>query len=104
MMDLGHLEERVVATRVIPGRAARTAPIPAGCPEVLRRINAAIAAANGRLASFERIKRHAVLPEDFCIENDTLTPTLKIKRRVVAERHAREIDALYVKTPTGARQ
>ena len=36
MLELGHLEERIVATREIPPREARYAPIPADCPEPLR--------------------------------------------------------------------
>ncbi len=65
-------------------------------PEVVRRVEGAVAGANRRLARFEQIKRHAVLPEDFSIEHRTLTPTLKIKRREVATRYAVQIDALYV--------
>jgi long-chain acyl-CoA synthetase len=64
-------------------------------PEILRRIDVSMAATNARLARFEQVKRHAVLPSDFSIEEGTLTPTLKIKRRVVAERYADRIAELY---------
>lgn len=46
-------------------------------------------------ASFERIKKIAVLAEVFSIEGGELTPTLKVKRRVVTERYADRIAALY---------
>ena len=66
-------------------------------PEVLRRISVAVERANARLARFEQLKAHAVLPRDFSLEEGTVTPTLKIKRRVVAERYADEIEALYLR-------
>ena len=44
---------------------------------------------------FERVKKFAVVPEDFTVENGMLTPTLKVKRRVVLERYQDTIDALY---------
>lgn len=47
------------------------------------------------LASFERIKKIAVVAEVFSIEGGELTPTLKVKRRVVTERYADRIEALY---------
>ncbi len=50
---------------------------------------------NQSLAQFEQIKRFALLPQPFSAGAGELTPTLKIKRRVVAERYAREIDSLY---------
>jgi len=64
-------------------------------PEIRRRVGAAIERANTRLARFEQIKHFEVLPEDFTVESGLVTPTLKIKRRVVAERYADRIDAMY---------
>jgi Long-chain acyl-CoA synthetases (AMP-forming) len=49
---------------------------------------------NGR-SRYEQIKRFTVLPRDFSAEEDELTPTLKLKRRVCQEHFAAEIDALY---------
>jgi long-chain acyl-CoA synthetase len=47
------------------------------------------------LASFEMPKKIALLAEEFTVENGFLTPTLKVKRRVVQERLDAVIDALY---------
>jgi long-chain acyl-CoA synthetase len=47
-------------------------------------------------AHCEMPKKLLLLPEDFSIESGDLTPTLKVRRRVVEKRFAREIDALYV--------
>jgi long-chain acyl-CoA synthetase len=54
-----------------------------------------IDAVNTRLSSFETVKRFAILEGDFTIDGGELTPTLKVKRKVVIERHRAVIDALY---------
>ncbi len=63
--------------------------------EVERRVQAVVDEVNGDLSRFEQIKRFRVLPRDFTAEEDEVTPTLKLKRRVVAEHFAREIEELY---------
>ena len=40
-------------------------------------------------------KRFLILSRDFSVEGGELTPTLKVKRRIVEERHRAAIDALY---------
>lgn len=47
------------------------------------------------LAPFERIKRFTLMPEEFTMEKGELTNTLKIKRPVINEHYAKEIDAMY---------
>ncbi len=47
------------------------------------------------LAQFEMPKRFLILSRDFSVEGGELTPTLKVKRRIVEERHRAAIDALY---------
>jgi long-chain acyl-CoA synthetase len=63
--------------------------------EVERRLQAVVDEVNGELSRFEQIKRFRVLSRDFSAEDDEVTPTLKLKRRVVAEHFAREIEELY---------
>jgi long-chain acyl-CoA synthetase len=55
----------------------------------------AVDAVNARVGPVEQIKRFTILPHDLTQETGELTPTLKVKRNVVAEKHAGEIDALY---------
>ena len=43
----------------------------------------------------QQIKRFAVLPTEWTAESEELTPTLKLKRRVVHEKYAGEIERLY---------
>jgi long-chain acyl-CoA synthetase len=52
---------------------------------------------NAGLSRFEQIKRFAILPRDFSADEDEITPTLKLKRRVCEEHFAAEIVALYAK-------
>ena len=50
---------------------------------------------NADLASYEAIRRFAIAPLEFTEASGELTPTLKLRRRDVATRHAALIDALY---------
>jgi long-chain acyl-CoA synthetase len=56
---------------------------------------------NGRLNRWETIKKFTVLPRDLSIEDGELTPSMKIKRRIVEKSFATEIDALYSGTVAG---
>ena len=47
------------------------------------------------LADYERVRRVALLPEDFSIDGGELTPTLKVKRRVIDEKYSGLIDEIY---------
>jgi long-chain acyl-CoA synthetase len=63
--------------------------------EVRARVELEIVAANRKLSQFETIKKFHILTADFTIEGGELTPTLKVKRKVVSERHKQTLDALY---------
>jgi long-chain acyl-CoA synthetase len=58
-------------------------------------IDAEVADANRRLASYETIKYHRVLPRDFSVEGGELTPSLKAKRKVVTHTYRDLIDDMY---------
>jgi long-chain acyl-CoA synthetase len=60
-------------------------------PEVRKKIKAEIDARSGALADFERIKKFTLLDAAFSVESGEMTPTLKIKRKVVLQKYAREI-------------
>jgi long-chain acyl-CoA synthetase len=47
------------------------------------------------LASFERIKKFVLAAKDFSVEDNELTPTLKVKRKIIEKKFEKEIDALY---------
>jgi long-chain acyl-CoA synthetase len=50
---------------------------------------------NQKLARFEKLKRVIVVPDEFTIENGALTPSMKLRRRVVEERYRKQINELY---------
>jgi long-chain acyl-CoA synthetase len=50
---------------------------------------------NRNHSRFEQIRRFEILPRDFSAEEGEITPTLKLKRRVVQEHFAAEIERLY---------
>jgi long-chain acyl-CoA synthetase len=64
-------------------------------PRVPDEAVAGVAAANGRLARVQQVKRWRVLPAEWTAESEALTPTLKLKRRIPHARYADVIDSLY---------
>ena len=63
--------------------------------DVRKLIEAAVEDVNGSLAHFEQVRRFEILPRDFSADANEITPTLKLKRRIVEEHFADEIEALY---------
>jgi long-chain acyl-CoA synthetase len=64
-------------------------------PEARALFAAAVDAVNEPLAQYERIKNFVVLTRELTADAGELTPTLKVKRRVVDERYRALIDAMY---------
>ena len=64
-------------------------------PEVLAEIEGAVKAANERLNRAEQIKRYRVLTREWGPETGELTPSLKLRRRVVVDNYGAELAALY---------
>jgi long-subunit acyl-CoA synthetase (AMP-forming) len=58
-------------------------------------IAAAVEEANSHLSRVEQVKRYTVLDSEWLPGGDELTPTMKLKRRPIAEKYAAEIEALY---------
>jgi len=67
----------------------------AGDAAVQQEILAGIERANTQLARVEQIKIHTILPLDWEPGGDELTPTMKLRRKPIAEKYAAEIDAMY---------
>ncbi len=64
-------------------------------PAVREEIQRAVEAANARLARVEQIKKYQVLAKPWTPESGEVTPTLKLKRRIINDRYANDIAALY---------
>jgi long-chain acyl-CoA synthetase len=58
-------------------------------------IEQSVASVNARLASYESVKRVEILSEDFTVESGELTPSMKVKRKVVTERYTDLFDSMY---------
>jgi len=70
----------------------------AGHPETEALIGAAVKRVNADLATHERIRRFTILPRELSLEEGELTPTMKVRRRIVNERYADRIEQMYLKT------
>ena len=81
---------KYLAALIVPEQVER-----ASDPEFLAHVAREVERVNEGLARFETIKKFKVLPAQFSIDSGELTPTLKLKRKVVAQRYAAEIDALF---------
>jgi long-chain acyl-CoA synthetase len=63
--------------------------------DVQAEVQRAVDAVNDGRSRYEQIKRFRILPRDFSLEHDELTPTLKMRRKVILEHFASDVDALY---------
>jgi long-chain acyl-CoA synthetase len=57
---------------------------------------------NQNLARFEKLKHVLLVPDEFTADNGALTPTMKLRRRVIEERYRRQIDELYAEAESTA--
>jgi long-chain acyl-CoA synthetase len=105
-MAVGDNRPYVVAVMTLDGEIAPLVAQQAGIefsdlgdlatkPEIQAMAQAAVDAANARLSRPEQVKRWTLLPAEWTAESAELTPTLKLKRRVVTTNYAGEIEALY---------
>ncbi|HEY5995943.1 MAG TPA: long-chain fatty acid--CoA ligase, partial [Candidatus Deferrimicrobiaceae bacterium] len=69
----------------------------AALPEIRALLQKRVDGINRQLATFEQVKHFILLGRDFSQETGELTPTLKIKRKVVVEKYGAMLDALYEK-------
>ncbi len=80
-----------------PEQLARSEEVRAAIQERLDEVN-------DKVARVEQVKRFAILPQDLSQEGGELTPTMKVKRNVVAEKYADVIEALYLAEPAPAQK
>lgn len=85
--------------KVTTGDAASAADL-VDDPELRGEIAAAVEEANQAVSRAERIRKFRILPVDFTEAGGELTPTLKVKRAVVAQQYAAEIAAIYAPAET----
>ncbi|QLL05535.1 AMP-dependent synthetase/ligase [Mycobacterium vicinigordonae] len=66
-------------------------------PDLVAEVDLAVKQANQQVSNAESIRKFRILPVDFTEESGELTPTMKVKRNVVAEKFASDIEAIYQK-------
>ncbi|MFB4280068.1 MULTISPECIES: AMP-dependent synthetase/ligase [unclassified Nonomuraea] len=64
-------------------------------PEVLKEVESAVMAANAKLARVQQVKKWALLGVEWTAETEELTPSLKLKRRIIHTKYADIIERLY---------
>jgi long-chain acyl-CoA synthetase len=64
-------------------------------PEILDKFQKEIDQLNKYFGKWEQIKKFKVLPTQWTVDTGELTPTMKLKRRVIQEKFAKEIESLY---------
>ncbi|HKU67595.1 MAG TPA: long-chain fatty acid--CoA ligase [Candidatus Baltobacteraceae bacterium] len=71
-------------------------------PDVINFLTAEVRRNTNDLAKFEQVRKIVVLPRELTVEGGELSPTLKVKRRVVEARYAAEIARLYAEHPAAS--
>ncbi len=64
-------------------------------PDLVQAISRHISKVNKGLPSYETVKKFYLISEDFSVENGLLTPSMKVKKKLVEERYRTEIDSLF---------
>jgi len=64
-------------------------------PQVVAEVQRAVDEANGKLSRVEQIKRWKLLAQEWTPDSGELTPTMKLKRKVVHERYGSDVEELY---------
>lgn len=81
------------------GVATESSPLPVGAlckrAEVQQLFQGELRERLTDFADFEQVRRFALMEKEFTLENDEMTPTLKLKRNVITQRYADVIEALY---------
>jgi long-chain acyl-CoA synthetase len=70
-------------------------PEVARAPDVQQRVQRAIDRVNAEVSIIERVRRFILADEPFGIENEQLTPSMKIRRHVISSVYGERLDALY---------
>jgi long-chain acyl-CoA synthetase len=70
-------------------------------PSTIAEVRRALTVANTHLSRIEQFKRFTILPDEWSPESEELTPTMKLKRRVIHTKYKDEIDAMYADAPGG---
>lgn len=65
-------------------------------PEVRQQIESELNQINQNFGNWEQIKKFAIIPNEMTIETGELTPTLKMKRKIILQKYEKEVEAIYI--------
>jgi len=88
------LEEMLVCCKAVRRGVTRAL---VSCDVPFGPVQEGVDAANEHLARVEQIKKFTIVPGDWLPGGDELTPTMKLKRKPIAEKYSGEIEAMYAK-------
>ena len=87
--------EKVATEATAAGSGARDSKAASQCQTFRAYIQAQLDRVNTELARVQTIKKFVILPAELSVEGGELTPTMKLKRRIVNEKYAAEIENMY---------
>jgi long-subunit acyl-CoA synthetase (AMP-forming) len=87
--------ERVAAEAQVAGSAARDVAAAATCETFRAHLERQIDKVNERLARVQTVKRFTILPAELTVDGGELTPTLKLRRKVIAQKYATQIESMF---------
>ncbi len=87
--------EKIGAEALLAGSPARDSESAAKCEKFNAYIQKQLNEVNKTLARVQTIKKFVILPDEFTIEGGELTPTMKMKRRIINEKYDSQIESLY---------
>ncbi len=90
--------DKIEAEIQAAGSPAKNMAQAAKCPKFNAYLMAKVEEVNKSLARVQTIKKFVIIPEEFSVEGGELTPTMKMKRRIVNEKYAQEIESMYPST------
>jgi long-subunit acyl-CoA synthetase (AMP-forming) len=87
--------EKIEPAAAAVKNAARTPREASTCENFKTHLQTEVDKINATLANVQTIKKFVILPEEFSIEGDELTPTMKLKRRIINQKYATQIEGMY---------
>ncbi len=87
--------EKVEQVASEAGSPAKNSAEAAKCKKFNAYLQGKVEEVNQSLARVQTIKKFVILPQELSIEGEELTPTMKLKRRIVNEKYAKEIESMY---------
>jgi long-subunit acyl-CoA synthetase (AMP-forming) len=87
--------EKLAAEAAAAGSPAKDTASAAACEKFRAHMQKQVDEVNQSLARVQTIKKFTIIPEEFSIEGGELTPTMKMKRRVINKKYAEKIEGMY---------